>query len=1126
MRSRLAAFCLLLVAPAAAQEFRALIEGLVKDPTGANIPFARVTLFDQDTSISRTVESDGTGHYIFQFVVPGTYSITAEAPGFRTLVRDGLTVRTDNRVHLDLPLALGAQADTVLVNSDVSLVQHDTSALGNVVRASAIDSLPLKGHSSLLLFNLAVGVVSNRYGEDSRISNTVQNVLYSVNGSPPASGDVSVDGVSNTVNVNRGTNLSSWVPPVDAVSEFKLQTGTLPAEYGRAAGSIMNIVIKSGTNELHASAYDYFKNSALDSNFFFSNAAGLPLRHYTSNTFGASLDGPVYLPRIYDGHSKTFFFVNYEGLREENPAGYTSNVPTTLMREGDFSQVSKPIYDPFSVRLSDGVPVRDPFPGNLIPLAAQDPVARQIMQYYPHSDYAGPQRSSPWVQRWVYSGEWPRNYNSFVTKIDHVTPRHQMFLRVNKGGAELDYPGQFDGIASPGSNVIRRPFFGVAADDTYTITPHIVLDVRLGYTGGREIDRPWSAGFDLTSLGFPSSYAAMVQSSAFPTVNVSNFQSLGGSPSIDQSGHTWSLQPSLSIAHGSDLFKAGGEIRLIRGTFYRNNAPSGAFTFSSADSSGPRADTPDPTSGFALASMLLGYGAGSIDWQQQVGIQNLYYAAYLEDDRHITSHLSLNLGLRYEYESPRTERDNRTTVGFAYRSPSPLAVPGLDLTGGLLYAGVNGQPRGIYRPNRANFAPRIGFAYSFSQNTAVRGGASINYIPVVGSVQPTGYTVTTPWTSTTDGITPLYRLSNPFPNGPLPRTGNSAGMLSLLGAPISFIDPSDRTPSFYSWEFNVQHEFPSRTLVEIGYVGSRGVHIIGGPTDYATTVTGEVDQLSPAYLSLGPALLQPVSNPFYGVIPTGPLSGPTVPRQQLLRPYPQFTDISRIYPAYGNSSYHSVQVKLQKRLKGGIRALVGYTVSKNISDIAIPQDATNRRSDRALSEFDVPQRLTTTASWDIPFAARHRVFRRWELSTFDTFQSGFPLAFTLAQPTIYAAGAQQRPNVAGKPLAGISGSINSRLERYFNTAAFAQPADFTFGSLGPRTGAVRGPGMNNWNARIAREFHLTEQSSLAFRIAAFNLLNHPVFSAPNTNYGGSSFGRIFNQANFGRQLEISAKFLR
>jgi hypothetical protein len=1128
---------LLLAALAAfGQEFRATLQGTVRDPTQAAIPRAEVTLTDVDKAVKRSGYADDLGHYLFSFLPPARYALTVRAVGFKTIVHEGISLNLRANVRLDVELPVGSTTETVSVVGDASVVQAESSSLGAVVPRELIQNLPLKGHSSLLLFNLAAGVVSNRYGEDSRPNNTVQNVLYSANGSPPASGDVSVDGVSNTVNVNRGTNLSAWVPAVDAVAEFKLQTGTLPAEYGRSGGSIMNIVIKSGTNILHGSLYEYFRNSALDANLFFPRGAGQKLAPFGVNTFGASVDGPVYLPRLYNGLNHTFFYFNYEGSREGNGLSHTSNVPTDRMRQGDFSESSSPVYNPFSVHMGNGVPVRDPFPGNIIPFSLQDPVGRRVMTYFPEPNTPGASPSTPWVQNFVFSSKWPRNYNATVVKVDHQTPRQQMFLRLNYGTARLIYPRQFDGIATPSGNVIDRPNFGVAVNDTFSRNAHTILDLRFGYTGGRERDRPWSDGFDLSLLGFPDSFTKTVQSRAFPTFAISNFQPLAGSPFIEQPGHTWSLQPSASLQRGRHLMKLGGEGRLIQGNFFRNSAPSGTFSFNANGTGGPRADTPSNGTGIAAASLLLGYGTGSIDFNNGVSIQNIYYALYFQDDYRLTPKLTLNLGLRYEYETPRTERYNRTTRGFAYDAPSPLQVPGLDLRGGLLYAAVNGQPRGLYNPDRSNFAPRIGFAYSLTKKTVLRGGYALSYIPAVGSVQPAGFSVTTPWVSTTDGITPKDLLSNPFPGGLLSPPGSSQGMMTLVGESVSFVDPSDRTPTFHNWQFGIQQELPSRTLIEIVYVGSRALRIIGGPMDYATVVTEQCNQLNPSYLSLGPALLEPVTNPFYGIIKSGPLSDTTVERQQLLRPYPQFTDVMRQSPGFGNSVYHSVQMRVEKKMAHGLAALVAYTVSKNINDIANAQNAYDRRSERALSEFDVPQRLTITAAWQLPFGRNRRFLHHasraldlalggWQLSTYSTFQSGFPLSFGLSRLNIFAAGALQRPAVVGDPAAGVSGSIESRLARYFNTSAFAHPADFTFGNAGPRIGSVRSPGMNNINLQLSKDFHVTEKLDVGFRASSFNLLNHPVFSAPNTNYGGSSFGRVFNQANLSRQTELAMKIV-
>ena len=1112
----LASLLVLLAGAAAAQEFRATLQGSITDPSGAVIPAAGVRLRNVNTGVERTDTADAKGHYLFTFLPPGSYALTVRAAGFKTSALEGIELGLNTNGGLDVELALGAMAETISVGADAVLVQPQSSSLGTLVRRDILEEMPLKGHSSLLMFNLAAGIVSTRYAEDSRPNNVVQNVLYSANGSPLASGDVSVDGISNTVNLDRGANLSAWVPAAEAVAEFKLQAGTLPAEYGRSGGSIMNIVIKSGANTPHGALYDYFRNSALDANLFFPRGAGQKLSHFGVNMFGGSLEGPLV-------RNRAFFFVNFEGAREGNGVSHTSNVPTLAMRRGDFSACATPLYDPHSVHHVNGVPLRDPFPGNIIPLARQDPVGRSILSYFPEPNMPG--ANQPWVQNWVFSGKWPRDYNNFVAKVDHHAGRHQSFARINYGTARLVLARQFDGVATPGGAVIDRPNFGVALNDTITLTARTILDLRAGYTRGRERSRPWSDGFDLTSIGLPASFAHSVQRAAFPTVTLTNFQSLAGSALVEQPGHTWSFQPSVSFERSRHLIKTGADMRILQGNFFHNSAPSGAFAFSPLGTGGPRADTPAANTGVSAASLLVGYGAGSIDFNTGVSVQNVYYAAYVQDDFRATRRLTLNLGVRYEYETPRTERFNRTTRGFAYDTPSPLRVPGLDLRGGLLYAAAEGRPRGLYEPDRNNFAPRLGFAFSLTKKTAVRGGVALSYVPVVGSVQPTGYSVNTPWASTLDGITPHHPLAGPFPDGLLAPIGNALGMLTLVGENVSFVDPSDRLPAFYNWQFTVQRELPSRTMIEAGYVGSRAIRITSGPPDYATMIAGQMNQLHPDYLKLGAALLEPVPNPFRGIIRQGPLSGETVPRQQLLRPYPQFLNVMRQAPAWGNTVYHSFQLRVEKRLARGVTALVAYTISKNIGDISNAQNAYDRRAERALTEFDAPRRLTVSALWQVPFGRRHWFFGGWQISTFDTFQSGFPVAFALSRPNIFAAGASQRPDAAGEPMAGIRGGVTSRLACYFNTAAFAQPREFTFGNLSPRIGTVRTPGMNNINVRLAKDFRLKDTLHLGLRASSFNLPNHPVFSGPNTSLGGSSFGRIFNQANLGRQTELALKIV-
>lgn len=1109
-----------------AQEFRASLQGTITDPSGAVVPNAELTLRNSETGVERTGSADGVGHYLFSLVPPGKYSLTAKAAGFKTFTRDGVTLNVSQNAQLDIEVPVGAAADTVSVSADLVGVETQSSSLGGALTEAVIANLPLKGHNSLTLYNMAPGVDSDRTQDDVRPNDATYSTGIRVNGAPNASEDVAIDGVSNLVNLNRGTIVAAWVPSTDAVAEFKLQTGTLPAQYGFSAGAISNIVIKSGTNDLHGSGFEFFRNNVLNANLFFSNRVGQPLQPFTYHTFGGSIGGPIYIPRTYNGRNRSFFFFNYEGARQADPWNAVSTVPTLKMHSGDFSETKNQIYDPFSVHMVNGVPTRDAFSGNIIPKLVQDPVGQKIMSYYIEPNAPGASASSPWVGNYSYSSTRPRAWDYYTIKLDQqFGPRNQAFLRVNAGNSTLDFGHQWDGIATSGATYTYRPQRGVSLSDTHTFNARTIMDIRLGFGWGQEKEIPWSYGFDLTSLGLPASYTSLVQRDMFPGISMSSFTGLSGQAWQEQPGYTWTLQGSVSRSSGKHLIKTGAEMRVMRGNYYSNNAPSGSFSFGTSWTGGPRADTPASNSGFAPASLLLGVGSGNISTNTSVSIQNLLYAFYVQDDYRLSSRLTLNYGLRYEFAGPMTERYDRNTRGWAYNTPSPLQVPGLNLTGGLVYAGVNGQPRGDRNPDRNNVAPRFGFSYSVSKNTVLRGGYALFYIPIWGgSIQSLGFSVDTPLTTSTDGINVKNRVSNPFPDGLLTPVGNSQGLGTLLGQSVSFVEPADPIAPFHSWNVNIQRQLPSSTLVEIGYVGTRGYNLLGS--------SQQLNQLDPSYLSMGSALLQPVPNPFYGIISSGSLSGATVQRQQLLLPYPQFTSVSRLTPAYGNSIYHGLQLRLDKRMKQGLNGVLTYTFSKNITDVNSAQNAYDRQWSRAVGATNAGMRLNFMLLWEMPFG-RGRHFLRaapraldllvggWSLSTSGNMQAGFPVSFGLNSSTIFAANARQVPNVVGDPAAGVSGSIGSRLNNYFNTSAFAQPANFTFGNVGPRTATVCVPGITNNNLVMSKIFSVTERVKVEFRGSAYNFLNHTQFLGPGTSLGNASFGIISGQANVSREIEFT-----
>ncbi len=1119
-----------------AQDFRATLQGTVTDPQAANVSNATVVLTNAETGVERTTTTKDDGFYAFPYLSTGTYSLSVKASGFRTAVRDKITLNLSQVLREDIALALGDAAETIRVEASGSIIDTETTALGTAIRSEIRDNLPLKGRSSLFMFTLTPGVVNNRYGEDTRPNDTITNILFSANGAPVAATDVFVDGVANTVNVNRGVNISQWVPSVDSIGEFKLEVGTLAAEFGRSGGSMTNMAIKSGTNQLHGTAYEFFRNSKLDANQFFQRGQGRRLAAFGANTYGFGVGGPVLIPKIYNGKNRTFFFVSFEGAKEGNAIDFTGSSPTAKMRSGDFSEVSAAIYDPLSVTTVNGVPTRTPFAGNIIPSNRQDAVGLKIMNFYPTPNRAPASAAQPWVNNFGFSGKWPRNYNMFAVKMDHqVTEHYSTFVRINYGTALLIFPFQFDGIGTDGRNIVNRPNFGVSWGNTFLLSPRRTLDLRFGYAHGKEENRPWSDKFDLASLGFPSSYVNGIQANGFPLIRTNGIMNLAGSGFINDPGYTYTFQPSVFEQHGKHLVKYGADFRLFYGNFFRNLSPGGAFSFSNQWTNGPRADTPLGTTGFPLASLLLGTpSSGSVDQNTGVSILNKYFAYYVQDDYRISSRLTLNIGLRYEYETPRTERYNRATRGFDRNAKYNLGT--IPVTGGLVYAGNGGLSRGIYDADRNNFAPRLGIAYTLTPKTVIRAGYALNYVPVVGSVDAVGFSVTSPMVVSQNGIDVVNKLSNPFPTGQLTPVGKSLGVQTLVGQAISFVEPNDVTPIYHTWNVNVQRQLFTGSVLQVGYIGGKGTHLTS-EIAIGNNITENINQVNPKYLSLGTGLLDVVDNPYFGVITSGALAGRTTQRQQLLRPYNQFQNITRNLPTLGNSSYHSMQAKFETRSYKGLTSIVSYTLSKNLSDVSPYQDNYNRGIERAPAAFDVPQRLTTTITWDLP-VGRGKAFGRdmnrltdyaiggWNIAMFNTFQSGFPLSFGVNTNTLFLAGAGgQRPNVTGDPNAGISGSVEGRLLRYFNTQAFSQPANFTFGNAPARASWLRNPGMNNYNLTLTKQFSITERLKLNLRASSFNLMNHPVFSGPNTTFGQAQFGQISGQANINRQSEVVMRLI-
>jgi hypothetical protein len=593
------------------------------------------------------------------------------------------------------------------------------------------------------------------------------------------------------------------------------------------------------------------------------------------------------------------------------------------------------------------------------------------------------------------------------------------------------------------------------------------------------------------------------------------------------------------------LLKFGVEARLIRVNNTEAGQADGTYTFTPSFTQGPDPNRATATAGNGLASLLVGLGSGALtkSWQGS-STQSTYWAGYFNDDWKVTSRLTFNLGLRYELDTPRTERFNRMNY-FDPSVPSPLAKPsGLpDLRGGLVFVGVNGQGRTQFSTAKKDFAPRFGFAYQAGRSTVLRGAYGIFYdaspAQAVGDVGHFGFRSDSAYVGSLDGVTPLNYLRNPFPNGITPIPGSSQGLLTMVGS--SFRAPvrgSVVPPYSQNWNFSIQRELPGGILVDASYVGARGVDLVE-----STYGSYNLNQLRPDTLALGAQLQQQVRNPFFGLISIDPLASLNIPRKYLLADYPQFTSVLAQFMTGASSDYNSFQLRSEKRFRTGLAFLLSYTAGKLIADASSmnsvgitvqPQDVHNRKADRGISPEDVAQRFVTSCVYELPFGRARRFGKQWnhavdaflggwQMNGIVTFEGGQPLALTTLD-TSQSGGAVLRPNNNGTS-ANLGGAISARLARYFDTSVFSQPAPFTFGNVGSTLPDVRGPGGRNLDFSLFKNFKIGERMNVAFRAESFNLSNTPRFGLPDQNLSSATFGRITTQSNAPRQVQFGLKLL-
>lgn len=1084
---------LFVASPALAQVGGGAVTGLVTDPAGAPVPGVTVTVTDPGTKRARRTQTDSQGRYVVGGLASARYQLDAALDGFRPLARHGVRVATGETLRLDLQLSLGA-TEAVTVTDEAGMLRPETSGLGQVIDSQTVTALPLNGRSFITLTGLGPGVAL-----------PPGSSLPRINGGRPRTNEYLFDGISV---LQPEPGQVAFFPNVDAIQDFKIESNSPPAEFGRFNGGVVNLTTKSGSNDVRGSAFGFFRHEALNARHYFARSTG-EKPAFRRQQFGGVVGGPV-------RRERTFFFADFQGQRQRITRSVISTVPTLLQREGIFTEPVAGrvplIFDP-----ATGTAARTPFAGNQIPLGRIDPVARTLVQRYPLPTSAGTANNYRRVADETVNHDQvsARLDHRFRAGPDHVFGRLTRFAEAAVPVAPLpDGSGVASGTLGPQSTGA----WAFASSYQRVFSTRLMNELRVGDTR-RTVRRHATEleGAVSAVLGLPGIPSSARFPNTLPAFLIAGYQQLGAPPNTasDFSTSVSQVANTLAWVGGRHTVKAGADLRWQRLDIIQPPSPTGAFTFSSLFTDQPGvADTGTP-----LASFLLGQVQQfSIDLQQGEIRNRAHFQEYfVQDDWRASERVTLNAGLRYTLNFPSTELDNQA------------AVFNLE-TRQLEFLGRDGQPRAARQLHKLNFGPRFGVAGLLTPRTVVRAGYGLVWIEMTG--------ITTPFTTpvfpflqtvsqrTLDNLAPAFTLAEGPSVAPVPLTP-SAG----VGQGVFAVDRNLGSGYVQQWNASLQRELSPNLSIEAAYTGSIITHV-GIPDS-------NLNQLNVAQLAQGASLLERVPNPFFGAIPrSSSLGDPTIPRAQLLRPYPQYTTVSLYRNNVGTTHYHGAYLKLEQRFSHGLSYLISYTRSRLTDDASSVFDASilagpvanypvadsfNRRLERDYSTGDIPQVFAASGVWALPSRAggwRGALANGWTLSGVLTLQSGVPVAVTQAtNHNAFAGFGTQRPNLVGDPrLPPAERSVS----RWFNTAAFATAPQFTLGSSSRNP--VRGPAYRNVDVAVVRRVPLAAGPALEARVEAFNLTNTPAFGAPNGVLGSAAFGTI-TTAGDPRVIQLAVKLL-
>src|SRR5579884_456001 len=1133
---------------ASGQEFRATLEGLVTDTSGAAVSGARVVATNVGNNVPAETVSDSDGHYVISYLAPGSYVVTVEKPGFQKIVREGVNLNVAEHATIDFSLTVGAVNQTITVSANADILETQTADRGLAITSTTVLDTPLQGRNPFAIAWSSPGVIENASVTRLRPFDIAGSSSLTINGGRPSTNEVLVDGVSSLF---EATSVS-YVPTAEAMSEFKVQTTNYDAQYGWTLGGVINIITKSGTNDFHGSLFEFFQNTHLDAATFNSNRTGVGRTSSHINTFGGDLGGPI-------KKNKLFFSYTFEDIRQVIPDPFVTSVPTALQKQGNFSQtyysknasgtpLLQTIYDPFSTTAgASGALTRTPFAGNMIPASRLDPVALKVLSYVPNGNVAGDPVTG--LNNLTNSGN-TRKFTDFFPentgRVDYdINETTRLFVRYSRNALQEERSFHYSTVSAinPADTGQNNPFtrenHNATIQFTKTLSPTTVFDFRLGLERFKsESGAQQGSGVGPSALGFSPTFVAEA-ANWFPKFNWASYEGAGAQPTyISPTAQTNSIQGAMSKVMGRENLKFGGEFRLVRGYAQQPGYNAGNFSFDQ-QFTGANPLQIQPSSGNAIASFLLGTPqSGYIQINSEPARQEKMFSFYAQNDINVTQKLKINLGLRWDYLGPLTDRFNELPRGFAATTPNPLQVPGMTVYGGVLFAGVNGQPRGIFNQSWGNLGPRLGVAYQLDNNTVLRGGYGLIYGQTWNDPgNAPGFSQQTNMVTSIQTGVPFNTLDNPFPTGVLQPVGSSLGLLTALGQTYTFADPDGRPPFVHQFSFEIQRQFGRDFLLTGAYIGSRSERL---------PVNEQLNALPVSALGLGAtALSTNVANPFAGLLPGTALNGKTVARQQLLVPYPEFLFASGFsggileeFVPIGTSSYNSAQFTAQKRYSYGLNFTVAYTISKQIdqTNFANPQDT---RLERVIAAWDIPQNLQIQFGYELPFGTGKPFGSQlpgpvrwgiggWEVHALARLQKGMPMNFPAnAAPT------------------GLNPALpNPSLIQWFNTCTLL-PTGATRGCIGneqpawtirqpdtlqtwsSRLASVRLPGIHNVDISVIKHNRITERIDLLFRADFINAFNSPqFFNGPVDDVNNANFGRIsgaMDQSNLPRFVQLSMK---